>query len=695
MKKLIILVTFLGLMSISYGQNPIQFRLSTNKVSTAIDGTTIGRGDDFDVIVHANGNGNTSTRQLLFDLEYDRNNFSIVSINHTGTGGNGGVLPSGSNVQLSWQNYSGFKFAGTSTSTNGSVIYQSSTYVGGGQTSQSQAIIRANLTWASQSGMPFNNFDRIIVFRFKVRPTSTATVFNPIKLNFVAGWNVNGAFDTTFQSAPLSTEIMFDQNVGKYVTANVDVPPNLLNLTNLRVSFKNTSTNTTQLFNVLSDGKVDINQSLLLPNTVYEVSVVHETSKANSIYNGAITISDFTTSQSQFQTMGLNNIPGTVLQTGQSYYAADINRNKAIDGGDLPGLLAQVAGFDTLFTVPEGYREGSGGWTVLPTWRGTEATTFGGDVEWCVAYPNGYSPNVSKILIDMREFPQGISPNSIKSLQLFDIYSGPIEYQGEDSTWATYKIPSSLIKLSNGSSTYLSLIRPMNTEEYGIKSEFEFNTSVNNSWGAITTSNWSDITYPSVMFKTGTADSNMILDLKYLVWGDVNRSHSSQVIVSNNGTSTLVSNAKNAMGPKSFSSNIEKSIDVSLSNITVTSNTIEIPVVINTNSNSVGGLQFQFDYDPTKIKFDELSTNVPNTWYVFSNSKDGKVKFGALDKDNKTSITGSRVPFSLKFSTIGNGLDILTLIKVSPTMDVSSSNGTQLGIKLNTTQIKLTGYNKF
>lgn len=695
MKKLIIFLTFLGMMSVSYGQNPIQFKLSSNKVSTAIDGTTIGRGDDFEVIVHANGNGNTSTRQLLFDLEYDRNNFSIVSINHTGTGGNGGVLPSGSNVQLSWQDYQGFKFAGTSTSSNGFTIYQTASYVGGGQSTQSQAIIRANLTWASQSGMPYNNFDRILVFRFKVKPNSTATVFNPIKLNFVAGWNINGSADITFQTAPLSTEIMFDQNVGKYVTANVDVSPNLLTLTNLRVSFKNTSTNTTQLFNVLSDGKVDINQSLLLPNTVYEVGVMHETDKSNAIYNGAITISDFTTSQSQFQNMGLNNTPGTILQTGQSYYAADINRNKTIDGGDLPKLLSQVAGFDTLFTIPEGYSQGSGGWTNLPTWRATEGTTFGGDVEWCVAYPNGYSPNVSKILIDMRKFPQGISPNSIKSLQLFDIYSGPIEYQGEDSSWATYKIPSSLIKMSNGSSTYLSLIRTMNTEEYGIKSEFEFNTSVDNSWGAITTSNWSDITYPSVTFKTGTSDSNMILDLKYLIWGDVNRSHSSQVIVSNNGASTLISNAKNAMSPKSFTTSIQKSINVSLSNITVTSNTVEIPVVINTNGNDVSGLQFQFDYDPTKVKFDELSTNVPNTWYIFSNSKDGKVKFGALDRDNKTLINGNRVPFRLKFSTIGNGVDILTSIKVSPTMDVSSSTGTQLGINLNTTQIKLTGYNKF
>jgi hypothetical protein len=34
-------------------------------------------------------------------------------------------------------------------------------------------------------------------------------------------------------------------------------------------------------------------------------------------------------------------------------------------------------------------------------------------------------------------------------------------------------------------------------------------------------------------------------------------------------------------------------------------------------------------------------------------------------------------------------------VKVSPTMDASSSDGTQLGINLNTTQIKLTGYRNF
>jgi hypothetical protein len=137
------------------------------------------------------------------------------------------------------------------------------------------------------------------------------------------------------------------------------------------------------------------------------------------------------------------------------------------------------------------------------------------------------------------------------------------------------------------------------------------------------------------------------------------------------------------------------SIDVSLNNVTIVSNNIEIPVTINTNSTNVSGLQFQFDYDPTKLKFEELASTLPNTWYVFANSKDGKVKFGALDQNNKTPIKGINTPFKLKFSTIGNGVDILTSIKVSPTMDASSTNGTQLGINLNTTQIKLTGYNNF
>jgi hypothetical protein len=553
--------------------------------------------------------------------------------------------------------------------------------------------------------MPFNEFSQIIIVRFRLKPTSTSNAFNPVKLNFVAGWNGQGIGVPTIMDSPLSTDVIMNQNTGKLITAKVDANTNLLNLSKLKVSFKDTVTNTGQTFDVLSNGNVDINQSLLSENKVYEVSVMHEMDKLNTIYNNAITISDFTSSQGEFSTMGLDGSKGQTINTGQSLYAADINRNKTIDGGDLPKLLSQVVGIDQLVTLPNGYTVGSGQFMSIPTWLSTDATTIAGQVEWGIITPNHYSQNVSRILIDMREFSGTNIPDNVKSLQIFDLYVGPIEFVSKDATWATFRIPSGISTI--GTSGYAPYIRNINGgPDFGLRAEFTFNNSPSNSWGAITTTNWKDFDYPKVYVKTGTIGTNTVVDLKYLLWGDVNRSHSSQVVVSNNGVSSVVSRASNSlksntafriMSTESFinTPNNVPSVDVNLSNLTVTSNNIEIPVNVTTNGNQITGLQFEFDYDPTKIKFEELSPNLPNTWYIFVNSVDGKVKFGGIDQGEKTPIIGNTIPFKLKFSTIGNGVDILTSIKVSPTMDASTVKGSQLGIKLNTTQIKLTGYNNF
>ena len=700
MKK-ILTIGFLLLSLTSFGQ--IKFKFPDTRVLTDINGGVIDRGDLFDVIVQANGNSDATTRQLMFDFQYDQTNFELVSVNHTGTAGSGGILPSGSNVQISYQNYPNYTYAGNSTFTNGTQRYVSNatyTYNANG----SNAILRATITWSTNSAMPFTSYDRMLIVRFRLKAASTANSFNPTKLNFVAGWNGQGAGVATFMDTPLTTEVIMNQNTGKLITAKVDANTNLLNLTSLRVSFRDTLTNASQNFNVLSNGNVDINQSLLSENKVYEVSVIHETDKLNTIYNNAITISDFTSAQGEFVTMGLDGSKGQTINSGQSLYAADINRNKSIDGGDLPKLLSQVVGIDALVTVPNGYTQGSGGYMSLPTWMSTDATTISGQVEWAIITPNHYSQNISRILVDMREFDATYTPEKIKSLQIFDLYVGPVEFVSKDGTWATFRIPSGI---SIGTSTYTPYIRNINGgPDFGLRAEFTFNDSPSNSWGAITTTNWNSFDYPKTYIKTGTIGTNTTLDLKYLLWGDVNRSHSSQVVVSNNGVASVVSRASNSlksntafrtMSTESFinTPNTVPSIDVNLSNVTVTSNNIEIPVNVTTNGNFVTGLQFQFDYDLTKIKFEELLPNIPNTWYLFVNSVDGKIKFGAIDQGEKTPINGSSIPFKLKFSTIGNGVDILTSIKVSPTMDASAVKGNQLGINLNTTQIKLTGYNNF
>ena len=700
--KNLLLISFFLISFTSFGQ--IKFKFPDTRVLTDINGGVIDRGDQFDVIVQANGNSDAVTRQLMFDFQYDQINFEIVSVNHTGTGGNGGILPAGSNIQLSWQNYPHYTYAGNSTFTNGTQRYVSNaTYTY--NPSGSNAILRATITWATTSAMPFTSYDRMLIVRFRLKAASTANSFNPTKLNFVAGWNGQGSGVETFMDTPLSTEVIMNQNTGKLITAKVDANTNLLNLSNLRVSFRDTLTNVSQNFNVLSNGNVDVNQSLLSENKIYEVSVMHETDKLNNIYNNAITISDFTSAQGEFVTMGLDGSKGQTINTGQSLYAADINRNKLIDGGDLPRLLSQVVGIDALVTVPNGYTQGTGGYMSVPTWMSTDATTIAGQVEWAIITPNHYSQNVSRILVDMREFDATNTPEKIKSLQLFDLYVGPVEFVSKDGTWATFRIPSGISSI--GTSTYTPYIRNINGgPDFGLRAEFTFNDSPSNSWGAITTTNWNSFDFPKTYIKTGTIGTNTVVDLKYLLWGDVNRSHSSQVVVSNNGVASVVSRASNSlksntafrtMSTESFinTPNTVPSIDVNLSNVTVTSNNIEIPVNVTTNGNLVTGLQFQFDYDPTKIKFEELSPNVPNTWYLFVNSVDGKIKFGAIDQGEKTPLNGNVVPFKLKFSTIGSGVDILTSVKVSSTMDASAVKGSQLGINLNTTQIKLTGYNNF
>jgi hypothetical protein len=195
--------------------------------------------------------------------------------------------------------------------------------------------------------------------------------------------------------------------------------------------------------------------------------------------------------------------------------------------------------------------------------------------------------------------------------------------------------------------------------------------------------------------KFRTRDTAITLDLKYVIPGDINRSHSSQVVRNNQ----IQTNSINDIIFKSLSVNTVNPslpvIDVNLNNLTVTSNNIEIPFNIDTKSNNVSALQFEVVYDPTKVKFEEIKSEVPNTWFVFVNPKNGVLRFGAIDKELKTPINGISAPFKLKFSSIGIGVDLNTRIKITQNLDASDNKGSQLGINLNTTTIKLTGYNNF
>jgi hypothetical protein len=207
------------------------------------------------------------------------------------------------------------------------------------------------------------------------------------------------------------------------------------------------------------------------------------------------------------------------------------------------------------------------------------------------------------------------------------------------------------------------------------------------TYDSLSSTSWRSITDKyTVHFKTSNVARP--LSICYLVPGDINRSHSSIRTQAQTVTtfSTKFVNTPNNNLPD---------VDVSLNNLTLTSNQFTVPVNINTNGANLSGLQFEFVYDPTKVKFESIKCDVP-TWIVFVNNHNGRIKFGAVDRELKTPYTGKDLtPFSLVFSTLKSGLDINSAIKITSNLDASDNKGNQLGVKLNTTTIKLTGYNNF
>jgi hypothetical protein len=591
MKNLLLFVTFLCLfVTQSYAQT-VKLSLQNENTNTNINGAVINKGDEFIVTVMADGNSNTSTRALYFDFEYQNTAFQFISVNHTGTMGNGGIIPAGSQITMSHQDYTGYSYYKTTqnSTSNGNTNYNNSgyTYTQGG----SKSILRVYLNWAIASGGL--GTDRLLVLKFKLKTDAPGYAWNPIVMNFAAAFNQNGSSGSTLMTTPLTSVIMLDPAATKYVSPTIDYNANVDAQSLTRIAFTDSVTNTVYLVDALSDGTIPVDQNQFKPNTVYHVRTLFNMDSIKDLYTAAVTVSDYTTAQAEFVTQ---NLDGTFknqnIITGAGYYAANVNNNKDFDGGDLVKLFAQVSGVESLFTLPTNYTAGTDMYASVPTFT--------------------------------------------------------------DST---------------------------------------FNT--------LTASTWKNVSGSYVRFKTAEIGKNLPLKLKFVIPGDINRSHSSQVIIGSAiATNAVPSLRKNLARTQTANLLINTpqfipSINVTILGKTVTTNSFEIPVKVAAGATNVSALQFEFVYDPTKVKFVELLNELPNTWYTFVDNKAGKVRFGALDKELKNPVTGEFTPFKVKFETIGNGADINSVIRVSPNMDAASKTGYQLGINLNLEVIKLTGINNF
>jgi hypothetical protein len=86
---------------------------------------------------------------------------------------------------------------------------------------------------------------------------------------------------------------------------------------------------------------------------------------------------------------------------------------------------------------------------------GYKGTISAGQVEYSyVDFSNG----VTTLFVDLRTFG-AVGGNGVTHIKLLDVYEGPVTFVGNDAAWCRYTIPSTLPKVTNGTSAFASSIR--------------------------------------------------------------------------------------------------------------------------------------------------------------------------------------------------------------------------------------------
>jgi hypothetical protein len=165
--------------------------------------------------------------------------------------------------------------------------------------------------------------------------------------------------------------------------------------------------------------------------------------------------------------------------------------------------------------------------------------------------------------------------------------------------------------------------------------------------------------------------TNLDVQLKYFILGDVNRSHSSPVF--------------NSTGGEILAYNIIGNMDVNVPDTyTGPGQPLVVPFNVSfANNKQNAGLQFEMKYDPSKVKFEEIISNIQGPWlqYVTHDEVNGIVRFGGVNNQTSGFLSGNSTPFRLKFSPIGNN-DITSNIYIRRLMDAADINGDPFAISL-------------
>jgi hypothetical protein len=187
---------------------------------------------------------------------------------------------------------------------------------------------------------------------------------------------------------------------------------------------------------------------------------------------------------------------------------------------------------------------------------------------------------------------------------------------------------------------------------------------------------WKNHSNKGIFLTTNVVTSNVTLDIKYFVLGDVDRSNSSPVF---DGTTEVLA------------TNYKGNFDVNINNSYAVGSPMYVPFNVSTNGGLSNGLQFEMKYDVGKVKFDEIKSNIQGPWlqYVTHDDVNGIIRFGGMNNQLKGSLQGVATPFILKFLAKNPSEDITSDVSIRSLMDASHQDGDHFNINLSTGMIVL------
>jgi hypothetical protein len=104
---------------------------------------------------------------------------------------------------------------------------------------------------------------------------------------------------------------------------------------------------------------------------------------------------------------------------------------------------------------------------------GKRATISAGQVEY--SYVN-ISNGTTTLYIDLRVFGS-TQPSDVKLVSILDVYSGPVTYQQTSTYWAHYIVPSTLTKVTDGTSANVANIRNSGYDNWAFSCEIGFSNN--------------------------------------------------------------------------------------------------------------------------------------------------------------------------------------------------------------------------